>query len=136
MSKDVYDTGATRHSDHNGERYDLISPHALRRLSKVYAEGAASHGERNWEQGLPKESTIQHLLWHWNQYLAPTIPPITKEDHLAKVMWGIATLLHFEEVENPAEFPHEIMKQPSNNLQDAKRITEDLDEKYLKYGGV
>ena len=49
MKKDTYDTGATRHSDNNEERFDLISPYALKRLSKIYAEGAESHAERNWE---------------------------------------------------------------------------------------
>lgn len=96
MDKDTYDTGATRHSDNNGERFDLISPQALKRLAIICAEGAESHGERNWEKGLPKGSTIKHLLWHWNRYQSGC----TDQDHLAKVMWGIMVLLHFEETDS------------------------------------
>lgn len=142
MSKDTYSTGATRHSDNNGERFDLISPHALRRLAVIMAEGAESHGERNWEKGLPKQSTIQHLTWHWNRYQLGD----TSQDHLAKVMWGIMALLHFEEAGNPCDkvevSVHGVTYDSlSQSLQEAFRPhhgaldDSDDEEKYLKYGG-
>ena len=38
-----FGTGATRSKDADSERYDLISPFAMRRLAKIMAEGAKTH---------------------------------------------------------------------------------------------
>ena len=65
-----FPTGAVRSSDAENERYDLISPIGLRRLAETYAEGAARHGERNWEQGMPASALINHALRHINHWLA------------------------------------------------------------------
>jgi hypothetical protein len=143
MSKDVFDTGATRNSDGNNERYDLIPPIVSKREAKVWAEGAASHGEGNWKLGLPTESTIQHLLWHLNEWRMGN----RDEDHLAKVRWGAAVLMYFEEYGNGSPDKDEKTESyirdkidkwekstfPTNNANYREYINE-ADTKHLKYG--
>ena len=84
-------TGSTRSVIQ--ERYDLISPIALRRLAARYAVGAATHGERNWEKGQPANVVMNHLLRHAFCWLAGD----RTDDHLAAVCWGACALMHFEE---------------------------------------
>lgn len=86
-------TGSTRSADADGERYDLITPHGLKRLAAVYAEGAAIHGPRNWERGQPVDVVLNHALRHLNLWRAGD----RSEDHIAKAAWGLFAILHFEE---------------------------------------
>lgn len=95
-----YGTGATRSSDAEGERFDLISPFFLKRLSKIMAQGVVSHGEDNWRLGIPKNVTFNHMLrhlnlWHEEQLRGEKIGP---DDHLCKVVFGCMAIAHYEEV--------------------------------------
>jgi hypothetical protein len=85
-----FETGAHRTSLE--ERYDLISPEGLRRLSLIYAEGAEKWGERNWEKGMPNSETLNHAARHLFKYLSGD----RSVDHLAKVAWGMFTAMHME----------------------------------------
>jgi hypothetical protein len=90
-------TGATRSADADAVRYDLIPTEPLRRLAARYALGAETHGERNWELGLPVGDTINHLirhLEHWRESLQRG--ERDADDHLAAVAWGAFALMHFE----------------------------------------
>ena len=89
-----YSTGASRSGDAEKTRFDLISPVAMRRLAETYAEGAGKHGDRNWEAGMPASDVVNHLLAHVNLWLAGD----RSEDHLAHACWGLAALMHFEEL--------------------------------------
>jgi len=93
IKKIKHKSGATRHDDIGDARFDLISPHALERLAKVYGFGAKRHGERNWEKGLPKADTLNRVLRHLNEYRKGS----TDDDHLGHAFWGLAALIHFEE---------------------------------------
>jgi len=95
-----FGTGATRSKDADGERYDLISPFALRRVAIIMAEGAVTHGPANWEKGIPLDATLNHLerhlqLWKMEQKTGKKIDP---DDHMAKVIWGAMAICHYEEV--------------------------------------
>ena len=95
-----FGTGATRSRDADGERYDLISPFALRRVAVIMAEGAGTHGPANWEKGVPLDATLNHLerhlqLWKMEQ---KTGKKIDHDDHMAKVIWGAMAICHYEEV--------------------------------------
>jgi|TARA_R110000824_G_scaffold71409_2_gene182737 hypothetical protein len=95
-----FGTGATRSKDADAERYDLISPYALRRVATIMAEGAKTHGEANWEKGVPLDATLNHLerhlqLWKMEQKSGKKID---SDDHMAKVIWGAMAICHYEEV--------------------------------------
>ena len=85
--------GATRSADADEERYDLISPHATKREAIRMAEGAATHGERNWETGVPISVCINHLERHLVQYKMGD----RSTDHLAAIRCNAGFLIHFEE---------------------------------------
>ena len=93
--KEKYSTGATRNKI-APVRYDLIKWDFIRELAMVMAEGAKSHGEPgsdgNWEKGLPKSSTINHMFEHWHKYLEGD----RGEPHLAKMAFALMALWHYE----------------------------------------
>lgn len=72
--------------------YHLIPSTALRRLAKLYAEGAVKYAPRNWEKGLPYSKTIDHLQEHIEKWKEGD----TTEDHLARTAWGIFALMFYE----------------------------------------
>lgn len=98
MDKITMKTGATR-SVINPVRYDLISPIGLRRLAETYAEGAAIHGDRNWEKGLPIDDCINRAIRHIYEHLAGD----TKEDHLSHATWNLIASMHFQEKQKEKE---------------------------------
>ena len=93
MDKVIHESGATRHNDIGEARFDLISPYALEALARVYGHGASRHGDRNWEQGLPKGDTLNRVLRHLAAYMKGN----TDDDHLGHAFWGLAALIHFTE---------------------------------------
>ena len=121
-----FGTGATRCSDADEERFDLISPFFLQRLSKIMAQGATTHGEDNWRLGIPISVTLNHLERHLNMWKREILSGepvygdndgnnntgdnnnmgdpqrrnnmIETEDHLAKVAFGIMAICHYQAV--------------------------------------
>lgn len=91
--KDEYPTGATRDRRAGKGRYDLISPHMIRRLAGVYERGAVNHGDNNWRKGLPFSRLYDSALRHTYQALAGE----TDEDHLGQAIWNLAAIIHFQE---------------------------------------
>lgn len=89
--KKVMPSGATR-SGHLQERYDLISPEAMRRRALVYGHGAATHGDRNWEKGMPISECLNRAIRHLNLYLSGD----TSEDHLAHASVNLDFVMHYE----------------------------------------
>jgi len=96
----VFPSGATRSEDAEEERYDLISPFAMKRLAIIYAEGAKTHGDANWEKGVPIDATLNHLERHLQLYKMEkkSGKKIGEDDHMAKVAWGAFAILHYEDV--------------------------------------
>lgn len=94
-----FDTGAVRAADVAGSnakfpaRYDLITPHGLRRVAETYGEGSAKYGDRNWEKGIPMSVMANHALAHIFTYLTGD----RSEDHLAHAVWNLLGMIHFEE---------------------------------------
>ena len=88
-----FQTGATRSTEPDGERHDLISPYVIKRLARIYAEGAEIHGDRNWEKGVPLTVTMNHLKAHLNKWESGD----RTEDHLAKAAWGLFAIMHYED---------------------------------------
>lgn len=90
----TFPTGATRSSDAENERFDLITPIGLRRLAESYAEGARKYGDHNWQRGMPASQMINRALRHIYLWLEGD----EEEDHLAHAAWNLLGICHFEEV--------------------------------------
>jgi len=95
----TFKSGATRSEDAEKERYDLISPFAMKRLAVVYAEGAETHGGANWEKGVPLDATLNHLERHLQMWKMEkkSGKKLGEDDHMAKVAWGAFAILHYED---------------------------------------
>ena len=92
--------GATRSSDADSERYDLIPPLATKREAIRMAQGARTHGERNWESASPIEPFTQSCLNHLERHLVAYKLGDRTDDHLAAIRCNAAFLIHFEEKDN------------------------------------
>ena len=93
-----FESGATRSEDAEEERFDLVSPFAMQRIARVYAEGAKTHGSANWERGVPLDATLNHLERHLQMWKAEVKSgkKIGEDDHMAKVAWGAFAIMHYE----------------------------------------
>ena len=88
-------SGATRSENLSSKvRFDLLSPHAIRRIASVYAEGAVKHGDRNWEKGMPEYELINRALNHIFLYMQGD----RTEDHIGHATWNLCAQMHFEEL--------------------------------------
>lgn len=90
-----FSTGAVRSQDKNGFRYDLVSPHSMKRLARVFDLGSKKYGDFNWEKGMPIGDILNHALAHIYAYLEGEQ---TGEDDLAHAAWNLLAALHMEEV--------------------------------------
>lgn len=88
-----FDSGAVRDSDAGKPRYDLIPPHALRRVADMYARGAVKYGDSNWHLGMPSQQMLASLMRHLEAYRCGE----REEDHLAAVVFNALALMQFEE---------------------------------------
>ena len=95
---EFFKSGAIRENKIGKGRYDLISPLAIERLARVLEQGAMSHGERNWERGLPMTRTLDSALRHINKYMSGEI--IDRDSGLPTLSHALVNLVfanHFEE---------------------------------------
>jgi len=90
----TFSTGATRGTDADNARFDLITPIGLRRLAETCAEGAKKYGDFNWEKGIPATQMLNHAIRHLYLWLQGD----RSEDHLAHAAWNTLGVCHFEEV--------------------------------------
>lgn len=82
-----------RDNDHTPP-YHLIPPTAIRRIARVFKEGATRYGDYTWtEKGLPFTETMDHAIEHLMKYIEGD----RSEDHIAKVAWGMVALMWLEE---------------------------------------
>lgn len=80
-----FETGAHRDANNDKGRMDLIPWLAVIRNSKHFQKGAATHGERNWEKGIP----ISVLLDSGMRHLAKAMAGLTDENHIDAGLWNI-----------------------------------------------
>lgn len=88
-----FGTGAIREDKTGKGRCDLLPMCALIRLSKHFEEGVKTHGERNWENGIPMHSFLDSALRHLFRY----IDGQTDEDHLCAAAWNVICAMWTEE---------------------------------------
>lgn len=94
-------TGARRDAQRGKGRFDLLPFRALWRLAKHYENGAAVHGERDWEKGMPLSWFVDSGARH----LAGRMIRLSDEDHLAAVCWNFLGMLDTEERIKAGELP-------------------------------
>ena len=108
-----FDSGAVRDIRDGKGRYDLITPHGLKRLAKHYEAGAAKYDDRNWEKGMPVSRCFDSAVRHLYQWLEGS----QEEDHLAAAAWNIFAIMHYE-----ATLP-ELMDIPTRPVSGDKNCT-------------
>ena len=81
-------TGATR--SEMSVRWDLLPPFALRQMAEVMHLGAKTHGDRNWEQGMPVSVCMNHAYDHMGAYMAGD----QSANHLAHAAVNLCMALH------------------------------------------
>jgi len=105
-------TGALR-SDSSGKgRYDLVSPHGIKRLAQVYERGGIQKGDRNWEQGFSTSRALSSAIRHLFQYLIG----MRDEDHLAQACWNVFCVIHFEEEVASGNLPEALLDTPKERI--------------------
>jgi hypothetical protein len=93
-TKQQFEGGATRGSDCDGVRYDLVPRVGLRRVAAVCARGAEVHGVDNWKKGIPIYNWVNHALTHLLAYLDGKE---TGEDDLAHATTNLMMAMDYDE---------------------------------------
>jgi len=79
-------------------RMELLPPKALLEIARVYTDGAARVGARNWEKGIPYGDCYAATQRHLQAFWAGEGPdPKHGTHHLAHAAFWILALLHFEQ---------------------------------------
>lgn len=81
-------------SSEPGLRYDLLEPELLRRLCTRMAQGAASHGERNYRRGKDDPEFIRDRINHLIAHALKLLHGDHSEDHVGAIAAG-ANMLAF-----------------------------------------
>jgi hypothetical protein len=89
-----FESGAVRSNDGDLDRYDLISPQALRRVARRYGIGGVTYGDGNYLKGIPVPNVLRHAEQHLQRY---KFEGNVKDDNLAAVVWNCLTIMHYEE---------------------------------------
>lgn len=77
--------------------YHLIPHEALTRLAQRYTMGAEKYGIHNYLQGINDPEFVTQLIDHLEDHLGEfKNSGCLKEDNLAAIMWGAATLMLVE----------------------------------------
>lgn len=86
-----YITGAVRDTGGKG-RCDLLPHSALLRVARHMENSLESHGERNWERGLPMHCFLDSAMRHIFKYMDGQVD----EDHLAAAATNLLMALWTE----------------------------------------
>jgi hypothetical protein len=90
--REEFGTGAVRDTQDGKPRFDLIPPLSLKRVADLYAKGALKYSEFNWRAGIPYSRCYSSILRHLFQWASGD----KEEDHLAAVVFGCLSIMHFE----------------------------------------
>jgi len=101
--KRTFSTGAKKqHAEGKGTPV-LVPGDAILEVAKHFEEGAAVHGARNWEKGIPLSELLNSLERHLQQEKLG----MTDEKHSLAIAWNaivyLATKLRIERGQLPAE---------------------------------
>ena len=88
-TKRTFSTGADKQSSEGKGTPVLFPPDAYLEISKHFEEGAAIHGDRNWEAGIPLSELINSLERHIQQEKMG----LTDESHDRALAWNAVVYL-------------------------------------------
>lgn len=91
--RESFEGGAVRDTDDGKPRFDLIPPLAERRVAMHYGSGAKKYDEWNWSRGMP----FSRFLASMKRHIAAFERGEEDEDHLAAVVFGANSIMHFQE---------------------------------------
>ena len=86
-------------STEEAPRYDLLEPACLKKMAARMAQGAASHGPKNYRKGKGdpafRQDRVNHLVGHVLKYAAGE----TDEDHLSAILANANILSYLDDPE-------------------------------------
>lgn len=80
-----FGTGAHRDANENKGRFDLLPWDAIEKIARHFQKGAKTHGERNWERGIPLNVLLDSAVRH----LGKELDGRADEDHLTAAAWNV-----------------------------------------------
>lgn len=105
-----FSTGATRQASAGKGKPTLVSPIAMRELSIHCEEGGVTHGDRNWETGLPLcAGILDSLMRHVNQEIEGDI----SEAHDRAILWNAMAYVHTKRMIQRGLLPAELDDRPN-----------------------
>jgi hypothetical protein len=111
-------TGSVRDKRTGKGRFDLLSPHVLRRDARHMENGAVKYGDRNWERGQPLSVFFDSAMRH----LVAFVEGKVDEDHLAAARWNIGAIMHVSNEVANGRLPEALVDLPNVRLEDLKRV--------------
>ena len=78
-------------------KYDLIPPHALEELARVYTLGSTKYGDNDYLEGMGWRRVIGAMMRHLETFRKGESEDDDGFHHLAAVAWGAFTLMTYEE---------------------------------------
>lgn len=77
-------------------RYDLLEPHAIEELAKVFTIGAEKYAPRNWEKGMPWSKVVASLKRHIAEFeKGEDYDKETQLFHMAHAAWNAMALVSY-----------------------------------------
>ena len=104
-------TGSRRDIPDGKGRYDLIPPHPIRMLARVFEDGAIKYGDRNWELGQPIGRYIDSAKRHLDCYWAGEVD----EMHLHAALWNVIAAIDTEARVLAGDLPPSLDNHPHRN---------------------
>lgn len=106
-TRQTYSTGAQKESQEDTiekGRFDLLPPHPLMEVAKIYAAGAKKYQDRNWQKGIPLSRFLDSALRHLFQFIEGK----EDENHLHQCLWNILGLSYTLEMTRKGVLPTEL----------------------------
>lgn len=103
-------------------RHDLLEPHAIDELAKIFTKGAEKYAPRNWEKGMAWSKVIASLKRHLNSFeKGEDFDAESTAYHIAHVAWNALALTSYYKIYPEGDDrPHQYLN--------PKKIGLDIDE--------
>ena len=113
----AYATGAKR-DKLDEPAWHLLPYQAINAIAKVLTAGAEKYGPRNWEQGLPMKSYLNHAMIHIGKFILSETAgedwfagdELEQEDHLAHAACNLLMALETRYRVRHGILPEELLK--------------------------